>query len=1815
MTGSQLTVGSSNNTFEYSLNEGTDANDYNITKTEGTLTVTNRDAKYEITVEANSATATYDGQSHSATGVKTLEFTVEGNTYTVSGLTTQDPTQVNAGTYTNNITGTPVVKDAAGNDVSSEFSVKTVNGSLVIDKATVTFTGESATRTYTGEEIELTDVTVEGVVSGQTHNVTYSAKGTEVGVYDGTITAVADVKITDASGADVTSNYAITTTPGKLTIEQTDEQLTVTLDDAEYKYDGKAHAIETPATTNAKSGTTTIEYSKDGTTWTTDLSTLTATNKSDSCTIQVRATNPNYKNTATDTAELKITPRNVTLTSADGEKQYDGTPLVKNAQTDITVGGDGFVAGEGATYNITGSQTEVGESKNTFTYDLNEGTLAENYVFASTPGTLKVTKSEAELSVASADGEWTYDGSAHTKKTYTVTYGTEKIEGTEGQTVFTLSTGDKLTVTPAATATITNAADSTVDNAFTWTVENESFYTKGEDTVGTLTINPKDVTISTGSAEKKYDGTPLTESTVTIEGLVEGESVTLKATGSQTEVGDSKNTYSITWDNATATNYNVTENLGTLKVTSTDAKVTLTAASDDQVYNGQALVNAEVTATGLPEGITATATASGSQTNVGSSKNVVNDGYVFKDAAGNDVTKNFTNVEKVDGTLEVTPAPVTITTGSAEKPYDGTPLTESTATITGLVNNETATVTATGAQTEVGSSKNTYSINWGTTDAKNYEVTEKLGTLEVTRNTAEVVLTAPSDTKVYDGTALTCDGTGEKKVTATGLPEGFTVEATASGSQTNAGKSDNVVNSGWVIKDASGADKTANFTNVTTEKGTLEVTKRPVTLKSATLSQEYNGAALINGSTPLETEEGWVEGEGATYTFTRSQTLPGSTDNVFTYKLNEGTLEDNYDISVSYGSLIVTNRESKYEITLVANSGEFTYDGKEHSAVGVETNKFTFDGVEYTVSGFTTENPAQTNAGTYTNNISAENGFKVTDPQGNDVSSEFKVTPKNGELVINKRTVTLTSADGEKVYDGTPLTKNAQTDVTVGGDGFVSGEGATYDITGTQTDAGESKNAFSYKLNEGTLEDNYTITTTEGTLKVTPVTDKVTVTITEHGGEYTYDGTEKTATGYDFKADNDLYTEDCCSFTGNATVKGTDAGTYNMELKSSDFANTSENFTNVEFVIVDATLVINKRAVTLTSETAEKVYDGTPLTRPTVTIGGDGFVEGEVTDVKATGTVTNVSEGTVTNTITYTEGAAFKADNYTITKTEGTLKINPVTDKVTVTITEHSGEFTYDGKEKTVEGYDVTSISNELYTENDFSFSGTAEVKGTNAGTYNMELKPADFANTSENFTNVVFEIVDGQLMINPKTIEDPGDPGNPDETHFTVEGPEDTIYNAKEQKQPVTVTDKDTGKKLEEGKDCTIAYSDDVVNAGEVTVTVTGINNYTGEFKLTYNILRAPLTITTADDEKVYDATPLTNHNYTIDIVQNEGVIRIESSEELVTLLENDTLGVDITGSQTLVGSSGNVGKLKWAKGDTTPILAAAIALRAAADPTAKQSNYDVNVKVGTLTVTDEDVPTELVVKKMHEDREYGLGETVTFELTATNIYDETRDITFIEIEGVEIAQAEWPEVPAGETVTTTATYVVTEADILAGEFTNKVSVKIGDAEHGPYEDPVDIEKKNPHLTVTKTVTSTAPAGGYAAGDKIAYEIVVENDGNVTISDIKVTDDLTGDKWEVESLAPGEKKSFTAEYTVTEADVEKGSVKNTATATGKDPEGDDPTVVPGTTETPTAPKPALPKTGDASSLVSAVASAAAGLASLAGWLHMKRRRNEDDER
>lgn len=919
-----------------------------------------------------------------------------------------------------------------------------------------------------------------------------------------------------------------------------------------------------------------------------------------------------------------------------------------------------------------------------------------------------------------------------------------------------------------------------------------------------------------------------------------------------------------------------------------------------------------------------------------------------------DKTEKYIVASVENGSLVIGKAKVTLKSADLSKAYDGTALENggtALATEDGFVEGEGATYTFTGSQTLVGSSANafTYTLNEGT-KAENYDIEKTEGKLTVTdREEAdkyEITVTANSATETYDGTEKTASGvTGTTSTNDKGAQ--FTVEglsATVSG--TDAGEYTNEVSGTPVVKDAAGNDVTSQF-KVKTVNGKLVIDKRAVTIKPKNATKAYDGKPLkaieweiVSGS--------FVDGQSiADPQYNGSQTVPGSSESSITkWGYAEGTNAANYNITAAKGSLTVTDRADgeKYKITVKANSAESTYDGIEHAVEGFETLEFAVDGNEYTVSGLSAS-VSGTDAGIYPNNVTGT--AKVTDAAGNDVTSQFSVTTESGSLVINKAKATIAPKDATKAYDGTDL--KASEFVT---EGFVKDQGVkSATFTGSQLNVGKSKSGIDgYVLADGTNANNYDITKGTGNLEVTPVSDEVTVTITGNAATLKYDGTEQSVTGYAVACSNGLYTANDFDFTGAAVAKGTNVGTYKMGLDKGQFSNTSANFSNVTFVVEDGWLkieggqidanaitwttqdvqkvydgnplsafaahatdkhgnelnveysidgetwtfdpaeislthsgsqkvllratgsnyaagqyatsseniMINKRPVTLTSASANKVYDGKPLTNGTVTstsLGVDvGFLDGEGVTCNVTGSQTNVGESANEFTYTFNEGTS-KSD-YLVTYEFGKLIVTQDNTEVVVTITEHSGAFEYDGTEKTVSGYDF-SASNELYKNTDFEFTGNDSVSATNVGTYDMELKSEDFKNTNGNFSKVTFVVVDGQLTITPKSVDPEAGKG------MSVGKLPHITYNGKSQKQKPEVKDGNT--LLTEGTDYTLSYSEDTTNVGTVTVTVEGKGNYAGEAEVTYEILKRQVTLESASASKVYDGTPLTKPEVTV--------------------------------------------------------------------------------------------------------------------------------------------------------------------------------------------------------------------------------------------------------------------------------------------------------------------------------------------------------------
>ncbi|KLT63579.1 hypothetical protein, partial [Pedobacter sp. BMA] len=102
--------------------------------------------------------------------------------------------------------------------------------------------------------------------------------------------------------------------------------------------------------------------------------------------------------------------------------------------------------------------------------------------------------------------------------------------------------------------------------------------------------------------------------------------------------------------------------------------------------------------------------------------------------------------------------------------------------------------------------------------------------------------------------------------------------------------------------------------------------------------------------------------------------------------------------------------------------------------------------------------------------------------------------------------------------------------------------------------------------------------------------------------------------------------------------------------------------------------------------------------------------------------------------------------------------------------------------------------------------------------------------------------------------------------------------------------------------------------------------------------------------------------------------------------------------------------------------------------------------------------------------------------------------------------------------------------------------------------------------VTLVKSVIGSVPT---AVGGVLNYDLIIKNTGNVTLTNLVITDAnavVTGSP--VSSLAPGTSVTLTASHTLTQADIDASTYTNTATVTGKTPAGADVTDVSGTTET-----------------------------------------------
>lgn len=499
---------------------------------------------------------------------------------------------------------------------------------------------------------------------------------------------------------------------------------------------------------------------------------------------------------------------------------------------------------------------------------------------------------------------------------------------------------------------------------------------------------------------------------------------------------------------------------------------------------------------------------------------------------------------------------------------------------------------------------------------------------------------------------------------------------------------------------------------------------------------------------------------------------------------------------IVYGSTTFTIVPA--EVTLTANSGTETYDGTEKTVTGFTSSVdgLTFEGVSASGSG--------TNIGEYPVTFTG-----VTIGTTKDTSGNYVVTSTiNGTLTISPKALSITADSETKVYDGTPLTKDAYTHTALLADDYI--ESVT--ITGSQTNAGTSNNVPSAAVIKNSTNDdvtaNYEITYTNGTLEVT----KKTLTVTADAKSKTY-GEADPALTYTSEG---LINSD--AITGTLTREaGENAGVYAITLGGLTAGN------NYAISYTGANLTITKVGLTATANNHTITYGAAPAGNG---VTYEGFVNSETASVLG---------GTLDYDYSYTQFGdvgdytitpkGLTSDNYDITFVKGKLTVNAKE----VGIEWTNIALTYNGEEQV-----PTATATDLVNGDEIAVTVTGGK--TNAGNYTATASSL----TGDKAGNYKLPEANTQsFTISQKSIGN----GSTIYAGYTLDfGEGNTIL----------LTDEDIGRTMVITTDYDVSDDLGPTNDNYSLRNVVGKGNYTGSF----DVRNVVISLTTDTDQEEWSAT-----------------------------------------------------------------------------------------------------------------------------------------------------------------------------------------------------------------------------------------------------------------------------------------------------------------------------------------------------------------------
>jgi len=221
------------------------------------------------------------------------------------------------------------------------------------------------------------------------------------------------------------------------------------------------------------------------------------------------------------------------------------------------------------------------------------------------------------------------------------------------------------------------------------------------------------------------------------------------------------------------------------------------------------------------------------------------------------------------------------------------------------------------------------------------------------------------------------------------------------------------------------------------------------------------------------------------------------------------------------------------------------------------------------------------------------------------------------------------------------------------------------------------------------------------------------------------------------------------------------------------------------------------------------------------------------------------------------------------------------------------------------------------------------------------------------------------------------------------------------------------------------------------------------------------------------------------------------------------------------------------------------------------KDAGEIVNTGIGDSDETDPE-PDEITspldqnpaietVKTLLTDISGGVevGDVLTYQIEVTNIGDITLNNVSVTDDKLTPDFTTCASLAIGDVCTLIGEYTVTQADKDAGQIVN---TGIGDSdETDPEPDEITTPlDQNPALETAKTLL-TDISGGVMAGDVLTFSIVVTNIGDITLTNVTVSDGMISPGFHsCQTLEPLQACTLTGNYTLTQADIQAGQIVNT---------------------------------------------------------------------